>query len=251
VSAASGLARRELVRLWRQPSRLIATVGTPAMLWIFFASGFAGSFDPPAGAAEGAETYAAFFLPGAATLAVLFASIFAAMSLIQDRSEGFLQAALVSPAPRASIALAKAAGATIVALLQAIVLLAPAPLVGLEPSPLGFALAAAGLALTAAAVTSLGLALAWIVNSSEGFHGVMNGLLMPMWLLSGALFPVDSAAPWLALLASINPLTWCTTAVRASLTGAEFPTLSWIGAALFAAASVALAARVMSTRSSR
>jgi len=250
VSAASGLARRELVRLWRQPSRLIATLGTPAMLWIFFASGFAGSFDAPGETGAG-DSYAAFFLPGAATLAVLFASIFAAMGLIQDRAEGFLQAALVSPASRASIALAKAAGATIVALLQAIVLLAPAPLVGLDPSPLGFALAAAGLALTAAAVTSLGLALAWIVDSSEGFHGVMNALLMPMWLLSGALFPVSSAAPWLAAIAALNPLAWCTTTVRASLTGAPFPTLSWIGAALFAAASVAFAARVMSSRTNR
>jgi ABC-2 type transport system permease protein len=247
MTAAAALAKRELLRLTRQPSRLVATIGTPAMLWVFFASGFAGSFEP-----EGAGdlSYAAFFLPGAATLAVLFSSIFAAMSLIQDRSEGFLQAALVSPAPRSSIALAKAAGATGVALIQSVVLLAPAPLVGLSPAVEGYLLAAVALALTAAAVTSLGLALAWIVNSSEGFHGVMNAVLMPMWLLSGALFPVDSAAPWLALVAALNPLTWCTTAVRASLLGAPFPTLHWIGAACFAVASIAFAATVMSSRRS-
>lgn len=247
MSAAASLAKRELLRLTRQPSRLIATIGTPLMLWVFFASGFAGSFEP---AGADGLSYAAFFLPGAATLAVLFSSIFAAMSLIQDRSEGFLQAALVSPAPRSSIALAKAAGATAVALIQSVVLLAPAPFVGLEPAIGGYLLAAAGLALTAAAVTSLGLALAWIVDSSEGFHGVMNALLMPMWLLSGALFPVGSAAPWLAALASVNPLTWCTTAVRASLLGAPFPTLHWVGAVCFAAASIGFAATVMSSRRS-
>jgi len=246
VSALAALASRELIRLRRQPARIAATIGTPLLLWAFLASGLAGSF----AAGEEGVSYAAFFLPGAATLAVLFSSIFASMSLIEDRREGFLQAALVSPAPRTSIALAKASGATLVALLQGAVLLAPAALVGLETPPLGYLLGAYALALTAAAVTSLGLALAWVVNSSEGFHGVMNGLLMPMWMLSGAVFPVDSASPWLATIAAINPLTWCTTCVRAALAGDAFPTLSWIGAGVFAFGSVLFAARVMSSRRS-
>jgi len=241
VSAAAALTRRELVRMIRQPTRIAATVATPLLLWAFLASGFAGELRQ-AGAGS-----AAFFLPGAATLAALFSSIFAAMSLIEDRREGLLQAALVSPAPRVSIALAKAGGATLVALLQSIILLAPAPLVGLDPGPAGYALAAGALALTALAVTSLGLALAWVVNSSEGFHGVMNVLLMPMWLLSGAVFPVDSAAPWLAAVASVNPLAWCTEAVRAGLEGGAFPLWPWAGAAAFALASLGFAARVMSS----
>jgi len=246
VNAAAALANREFIRLRRQPARIVATIGTPLLLWGFLASGLAGSFR----AGEDDVGFGAFFLPGAATLAVLFSSIFAAMSLIEDRREGFLQAALVSPAPRASIALAKAAGATVVALLQGAVLLAPAHVVGLDPSPLGYVLAACALAVTAAGVTSLGLALAWVVNSSEGFHGVMNGLLMPMWMLSGAVFPVESASPWLASVAAFNPLTWCTRCVRASLAGDPFPTLHWVGALVFAAASVLLAARVMSSRRS-
>ncbi len=244
MNAFRALTTREFIRLRRQPARIAATIATPLMLWLFLAAGLAGSFST----ANQGDSYAAFFLPGAAALAVLFASIFAAMSLIEDRREGFLQSALVSPAPRAAVALAKAAGATVVALLQGAVLLAPAPLVGLEPSPLGYLLAAAALALTAVAVTSLGLALAWVVNSSEGFHGVMNALLMPMWLLSGALFPVESAAPWLRTLALANPLTWCTTAVRASLNNDPFPTLHWLGAALVALASLAFAVRVISSR---
>ncbi len=129
-------------------------------------------------------------------------------------------------------------------------LLAPAPFLGLHTSIEGYALAALALTLTAAGVTSLGLALAWIVNSSEGFHGVMNGLLMPMWLLSGSVFPVESASPWLSMLSQVNPLTWCTTAVRSSLAGAEFPTMHWIGAAVFAAGSVSFATWVLSSRRS-
>lgn len=246
MSALTALTRRELIRLRRQPARIAATLATPLLLWAFLGSGLSGSFR----AGEDGLSYAAFFLPGAATLAVLFSSIFAAMSLIEDRREGFLQSALVSPAPRTSLALAKAAGATLVALVQGVVLLAPASLVGLDVPPAGYLLAAGALALTAAAVTSLGLALAWVVNSSEGFHGVMNGLLMPMWMLSGAVFPVESAAPWLARVAMFNPLTWCTTCVRASLTGAPFPTLHWLGAGAFAIASLLFAARVMSSRRS-
>lgn len=245
MNATAALTARELLRLSRQPSRIIATIGTPLMLWGFFAAGFAGSLTSTE---TGRSVSAAFFLPGAATLAVLFSSIFAAMSLIEDRREGFLQAALASPTPRASIAVAKAGGATAVALLQSVVLLAPAPLVGLRTPPTGYLLAAAALALTAAAVTSLGLALAWVVNSSEGFHGVMNALLMPMWLLSGSVFPVDTAAPWLATLAGLNPLTWCTTAVRASLDGAPFPALAWAGAGAFAVGSVTFATAVMRGR---
>src|SRR5690606_27442761 len=131
-------------------------------------------------------------------ITILFSTVFAAISLIQDRHAGFLQSALVSPAPAWAVVFAKAFGGAAIATCQSAILLLGAYAVGLSPGPLDFLGALAAAALTAIAVIGLGLSAAWWVDSTAGFHGVMNMLLMPMWLLSGALFPVEGAAPWLA-----------------------------------------------------
>ncbi len=256
-SACQTLTARELRRLARQPSRIIAAVGTPALLWIFLASGFAESFAPPArnGVAASAvapTSYAAYLLPGVVTLIALFSSIFAAMSLIEDRHEGFLRTALVSPAPTWSIIGAKAVGGAIFATLQSVLALAAAPLVGLQPGLMGFASAAVAIGLISFAVTGLGLAAAWWVNSSAGFHGVMNLVLMPMWLLSGAFFPAEGASGWLAVMMLANPLRWGTEALRASLAGAPGEaTLAWVILTGFAGAMGAIALLTAGRRSTR
>ncbi|MEC9373702.1 MAG: ABC transporter permease [Planctomycetota bacterium] len=240
------LTRRELLRFTRQPSRIVATIATPALLWIFLAGGFAQSFAPPG---ESAAEYAAYLLPGMAVAVVLFSAIFAAMSLIEDRNSGFLQSVLIAPAPTWSTVAAKSAGGAILATLQAIVVLAASPLVGLRPTIPNVFLALLALIITAVAIISLGLAAAWRVNSSEGFHGVMNLLLMPMWLLSGAFFPADGAAPWLRVIMRINPLHHCTESLRASLANTPFDaSLSWLVAFAFAAAMLLLAAATIGRR---
>ena len=236
------LTRRELLRFRRQPSRIIASIGAPVVMGAFFAGGFADSFAPPGMD----DNYAAFMLPGIVTLVAVFSSIFAAMSLIEDRREGFLQSALVSPAPRWSIVLAKVAGGSIIATLQCAIVLLAAPFVAGWPGIGGMALALLAAALAAVAVTSMGLALAWWVNSSEGFHGVMNLILMPMWLLSGAFFPAEGAAGWMSALMSINPLRWTTDAIRAGITpGAETPMVAWMVAVGFALAMLAMAGAIV------
>lgn len=254
VPAFLALTRREVVRFFRQPSRIIASIGTPALLWLFMAGGFADSFAPPAPGAGGADhaNYAAYLLPGMATAVVLFSSIFTAMSLIEDRREGFLQSALVSPAPAWAIVGAKAAGGSIIATAQSVIVIAAAPAVGLHPGVVGFVMALAALALTSVALTSLGLAAAWWVNSSEGFHGVMNLVLMPMWLLSGAFFPAAGASKWLAVVMLVNPLSWATDAVRAPLSG-EWGArgLAWMGTVLFAGGMVVVASLVMGRSGTR
>lgn len=242
------LTRRELLRFVRQPSRIVAAVGTPALLWLFLAGGFADSFAPPVGAEGGAASgnYAAYLLPGIAVGVVMFSSIFAAMSLIEDRRAGFLQSALVSPAPLWSVVGAKALGGAIVATAQAVLILLAAPTVGLTPGFAGSLAALVAIALTGCAVTALGLAAAWWVNSSEGFHGVMNLLLMPMWMLSGAFFPAAGAAGWLAVIMLVNPLRWCTDALRASLEGDPMSALwAWAGSFAFAGAMLGLALLTM------
>jgi len=240
LAASGALLRRELIRFTRQPSRIVASIGTPLLLWAFLGAGFAESFAPPEGVGGG-DDYAAFLLPGVAVAVVLFSAIFAAMSLIEDRRAGMLRTALVGPAPAWSIAAAKVAGGSVVATLQGVIVLLGAPLVGLTPGPIEALAGVAALLLIGISVTALGLAAAWVVNSSEGFHGVMNAALMPMWLLSGAFFPAEGASGWLAAIMLVNPLRWATDALRAGLTGAPpdaHVVLSWIVTLAFCAAGV-------------
>lgn len=219
VRAASALAGREVRRLVRQPLRIAVAIATPAMMWLFIASGFASSIRPESLGSEGDASLSLYLLPGMASLVVLFNAIFASISLIEDRHQGFLQAVLVSPAPRWSTAAGKLLGGGLLGFAQAMVLLAFSPFVGASWSAEGVLSAVVALACLSLGITGLGLAAAWKVDSSSGFHGVMNLVLMPMWLLSGAIFPVDGASGWLRALVTINPMAWCQRAVGAGLDG--------------------------------
>ncbi|MGH9465179.1 MAG: ABC transporter permease [Thermoanaerobaculia bacterium] len=218
MRAIGALWRRELTRFLRQPSRLLAAAATPLLFWIVIGSGLASSFRLPGGSAE--LDFREYFYPGVVTLVVLFAAIFATISVIEDRREGFLQGVLAAPVAPAAIAAGKVLGGATVAWLQALPFLLLAPLVGI-PLGAGTALAAAGvLALVALAMTALGFAFAWWVDSTQGFHAVMNLVLFPMWLLSGAFFPVEGAPGWLAGLMQVDPLTYGLAALRGALYGA-------------------------------
>ncbi len=229
------LCKRELIRQVRQPSRVVASVATPMLIWLFIVGGFSKAVGEVGG---GRSNLTAYTIPGMASLTVMFASIFAAISLIQDRHDGVLRAALVSPAPGWSIALSKIGAGSLLALIQALIVLLTLPLLGVELTPVGVLGAIAALACISCALIGLGLAMAWIVDSSQGFHGVMNALLMPMWLLSGAMFPVEEAAGWLRVVALLNPLTWAHTAMRNALGMSDelSPLIAWsvtLGFAVF------------------
>lgn len=236
------LAGREVRRLARQPLRIAVAIATPAMMWLFIASGFASSIRPESLSERG--SLALYLLPGMASLVVLFNAIFASISLIEDRHQGFLQAVLVSPAPRWSMAVGKLLGGGLLGFAQALILLAFSPLVGAELDLAGTLVAALALACVSLGITGLGLAAAWKVDSASGFHGVMNLVFMPMWLLSGAIFPVEGASGWLRTLVMVNPMAWCQQAVGAGLEGridATALTLSVV----FAATGVLLAMLTM------
>lgn len=205
------LWRRELVRFFRQPSRVAGAVGSPLLFWLFIGSGLSGSFRLPG--AEGVG-YLEYFFPGTVTLVVLFATIFSTISIIEDRREGFLQGVLAAPVPRASIVAGKVLGGATLAWLQGAAFLLLAPFAGLRLS-VGSLLAAAGvLALLAVALTAIGFACAWSADSVQGFHAIMNLILVPLWLLSGAVFPLTGAPVWLAALMRIDPLTYGVAALR-------------------------------------
>jgi ABC-2 type transport system permease protein len=217
-TAAATLWRRELVRFCRQPSRIAGAVGTPLVFWLFLGSGLSGSFRLPGGPAG--LDYLQYFFPGTVVLVLLFAAIFSNISVIEDRHEGFLQGVLVAPVPPVAIAGGKVLGGATLAWLQGMLLLALAPLSGIALTWRSALAAAAVLALLALLLAAVGFAFAWKVDSVQGFHGVMNVVLMPMWLLSGALFPVGGVPGWLGLLMRVNPLTYGLAALRHALYGA-------------------------------
>lgn len=237
LGAMNALAKRELIRQTRQPSRIIASIATPLMLWVFIVGGFSSAMGE---VADAGTSLTAYTIPGMASLTVMFASIFAAISLIQDRHDGVLRAALVSPAPKWSIAMSKIGAGSLLALIQALIVLLALPFLGVSLTPVGVMGAIGALLCISVALIGIGLAMAWIVDSTQGFHGVMNALLMPMWLLSGAVFPVEDAAGWMRVIALANPLTWTHGAMRDALgmSNAFNPMLAWaisIGFAAFGA----------------
>lgn len=208
VLGSATLWQRELVRFFRQPSRVIGALGSPLLFWVLIGSGLGSSFRPSGTPAGENVHYLQYFFPGTLLLIVMFTSIFASFSLIEDRKEGFLQAVLVSPASRGSIVLGKVMGGTTLALLQSLMFLCIAPLAGI-PIHIATGFIVAGVVfLIALSLTALGFALAWPMDSIQGFHGIMNLLLLPMWLLSGALFPASGASGWVKVIMEINPLTY-------------------------------------------
>jgi len=211
--SAGTLWQREIVRFLRQRSRIVGAFGQPVLFWVLLGSGFGRSFRHP-GAQEG---YLEYFYPGILAMVVLFTAIFSTFSVVDDRKQRFLQGVLAAPVPRPAIVLGQALGGTTLALLQGVLLLLAAPLAGVPLSAAGAASAVIVMGLLGFALTSLGLSFAWRIESTQGFHSIMNLVFIPLWLLSGAVFPAAGAHPLLAFLMRVNPLTYGVAALRRTL----------------------------------
>lgn len=205
--ATGTLVQREWIRFVRQKNRIIGAIGTPLVFWFFIGSGIGSSFNS-------GVTYLQYFLPGTILLVSLFTSIFSTISIIEDRREGFLQGVLVSPAPRGAIVLGKLLGGSFLGTAQGLLFLVILPFVGLSIDISRFLLLALILFIATFGLTGLGFIFAWRLDSTQGFHAIMNLLLMPLWFLSGALFPMKGVPPWLELLMRLNPLTYATSVLQ-------------------------------------
>src|SRR5256886_16180320 len=177
---------REVVRFYRQRTRVVGVIASPVLFWLVIGSGFGSSFRSGAGD----QHYLDYFYPGALIMIVLFTSIFTMMSVIEDRKEGFLLSVLVAPVPRSAIVLGKVLGGTTLSAVQGLIFLAFAPFVGVHMNPGDFLLVALTVFLVSFALTALGFAIAWPMDSTQAFHAIINLFLIPLWLLSGALFPL-------------------------------------------------------------
>ena len=228
ILATYALWKRDVIRFSRQRSRVIGALGTPLVFWVLLGSGLGRSFSVGSlGSPTGG--YLEYFYPGTLALIVLFTAIFSTISVIEDRHEGFLQGVIVAPAPRAAIVMGKLLGGTTMALLQAVLFLALAPLANAHVSLANLPLLVVILSTLAFALTGLGFVLAWILDSTQGFHSVMNLLLFPMWLLSGAVFPPNGATGWIQAVMTINPMTYGVSALRTILSNPETSDASTVG----------------------
>ena len=243
---AVSLCRRELVRFLRQRHRIIGALATPIVFWLLIGGGMSHSFKSDASTNGGG--YMEYFFPGTILMILLFTAIFSTISIIEDRREGFLQSVLVAPVSRLSIVLGKVLGGTVLAFGQAFIFLLLAPTVGIHMTLVGFLASLLMMLILAFALTALGFCIAWPMSSTQGFHAIMNLFLMPMWFLSGALFPPGGAAGFIRAVMMINPLTYGMEALRRAMYwgSPSYATSSHMpGFAVCAGITVAFAAALM------
>ena len=244
---------REIVRFYRQKTRVVGVLASPLVFWLLIGSGFGTSFR--SGGGPGQQHYLDYFYPGTLIMIVLFTSIFTMMSVIEDRKEGFLLSVLVAPVPRSAIVLGKVLGGTTLSAVQGMIFLIFAPFAGVHLDPVQVLLVAVVVFLVSFSLTALGFAIAWPMDSSQAFHGIVNLFLIPLWLLSGALFPLAGASGWIKVIMRLNPLTYGVEALRSLLyPGAEtsFPLPSAMATlVLFSLVMFGLALLMVNRRSTR
>jgi ABC-2 type transport system permease protein len=223
---AMSLCQRELVRFVRQKHRIVGALATPIVFWVLIGAGMGRSFNSP-GAAGGNGGYMAYFFPGTVVMILLFTAIFSTISIIEDRREGFLQSVLVAPISPMAVVLGKVLGGTLLASGQGLIFLALSPLIGFHYTLFSLLVAVLVIFIMSFALTGLGFCIAWRMSSTQGFHAIMNLFLMPMWFLSGALFPANGVS-WVGLRWAIrlNPLSYGLAGLRRAMNWHDVQSIS-------------------------
>jgi ABC-2 type transport system permease protein len=211
---ALSLAKREWVRFLRQRHRVVGALATPIVFWLLIGAGMGRSFQ---GADGGRGSYLQYFYPGTVLMILLFTAIFSTISIIEDRREGFLQSVLVAPISPMVVVLGKVLGGTALAFGQGLIFLLLAPVVGFHFTAVSFLLALVVMFVVSFGLTALGFCIAWRMASTQGFHAIMNLFLMPLWFLSGALFPASGAMGGLSWVIRLNPLSYGLSALRQTM----------------------------------
>jgi ABC-2 type transport system permease protein len=212
------LWRRDMLKFLRDRQNILASLARP-FLWLFaLGFGLRGSVQVTTG------NYVSFLVPGIAAMVVLFAAMFAAISIVWDREFGFLKELLVAPVPRWTIVVAKMAAGATMGVVEAALMIALAPILGATFDPGGALLGLGLLAIFGMAINALGIAVAAGMKSFEGFGGVVNFFIQPIFFLSGALYPVDRIPPALRVVVLLNPMSYAVDAVRGLMIGVHhFP----------------------------
>jgi ABC-2 type transport system permease protein len=236
-----GIWLRDLKKFWRERSRLWGGIARPILWLLILGSSLRGAVSTSS--LNGAADYQQYIFPGVIGLTLVFSALQSAMSIIWDREFGFLKEVLAAPVPRLSIILGKVFGGATQATLQGAITMLFAPLIGLWLSPLTIVALLCMMFVVGAALTALGVVIASKMSSFEGFGTISNFVVMPMYFLSGAIYPTSSVPAWIKPLIVINPLSYGVDALRHITVGAgSFPFLIDLGFLLvFASVMVAVA----------
>jgi ABC-2 type transport system permease protein len=210
--AIYGIVLRDIKKFWRERSRLMGGVARPILWLIILGGSLKGAIS--SNTLNVGVDYQQYIFPGVIGMTLIFSSLQSAMSIIWDREFGFLKEVLAAPVPRLSIIIGKSIGGAVQATLQGIITLLFAPLIGLWLSPIVIVELIAVMFVVAFALTALGVVIASKMTSFEGFGTISNFVVMPMYFLSGAIYPTSSAPVWLKPLMFINPLSYGVDAMR-------------------------------------
>jgi ABC-2 type transport system permease protein len=214
------------VRYWRDRGRLIASLAQPLLYLVIFGTGLSSALRGAGGGFSGAGRgldYTTFIYPGVISMSVLFTAIFGAMSIVWDREFGFLKELLVAPIHRSAVAIGKTLGGSTQAMIQGLILLVLAPFVGVKLNPL-MVVELLGLVFALAfALSSLGVVVASRMRTMQGFQVVMNFLMMPLFFLSGALFPLNGLPGWMTVLTRLDPASYGVDPIRRTVLSGSLP----------------------------
>lgn len=209
---------RDITRHFRDKVRLLGSISRPVMWLLIMGTGLKASFHVPG------VSYPHFIFPGIIAMNLIFAAMISTISIIWDREFGFLREILVAPIPRSSIVIGKALSGSTVAFIEGLFVMAFAPLIKINISAAQLSLLLPFMFLIAFVCTSLGIVIAARMTSFEGFGVISNFIIMPMFFLSGAVFPLDNLPPWVNCIVLINPLTYGVDLLRWATLGMQtFP----------------------------
>lgn len=207
---------RQLKHYWRSKARLIGSLGQPLLFMIAFGFGFGPMYTR----ASGGANYMDFLAPGIVSMSILFTAVFSGLEVIWDRQFGFLKETLVAPISRTEIMLGKTFGGATIALIQGMIVLGLTYLLGFRISSFAdFALGLVFMVLIAVFFAGLGLAIASKMKDMQGFQLIMNFLIMPIFFLSGALFPLENLPAPIYFISRIDPLTYGVDGLRGAISG--------------------------------
>jgi ABC-2 type transport system permease protein len=207
------IVAREFKKFVRERSRLISAAARP-LIWLFFVGAGMSRLVRPV---EGV-TYTQFIFPGILGMTVLFSSIFSSISIIWDKEFGFMKEILVAPVSRFSIVVGKALSGTVVSTLQAVIILLFFPLLGIKMGVMNVVEVIVLCAMLAFCISSFGILIATFYDSYESFSVIMNFIIMPMFFLSGAMYPVKLLPQALRIASKLNPLTYGVDALKHMIT---------------------------------
>lgn len=207
---------RQLKHYWRSKSRLLGSLGQPLLFLVTFGFGFG----PMYARASGGENYMDFLAPGIVSMSILFTAIFSGLEVIWDRQFGFLKETLVAPISRTEIMVGKTLGGATIAMIQGLIVFCITYFLGFRVPGLGsLGIGLVFMFLIAIFFTGLGLAIASKMKDMHGFQLIMNFLIMPIFFLSGALFPLENLPSAIYFISRIDPLTYGVDGMRGALTG--------------------------------